>query len=79
MNLINVLNSSEKTKFDNGFASVLSAINKTEKANWFEEVKIANDNLDDSLRVLSYYYMETDGLVKDREISSTYSSMITTR
>ena len=79
VNLINVLNSSEKTKFDNGFASVLSAINKTEKANWFEEVKIANDNLDDSLRVLSYYYMETDGLVKDREISSTYSSMITTR
>ena len=79
VDLISVLNSSEKTKFNAGFNAVLSSIEKSEKPTWFAEAVVAGENLDESLKVLSYYYIDSNGVVNDAEIDKTHSSMITTR
>lgn len=79
VDLISVLNSSEKTEFDEGFDVVLSVVENSSKPTWFEEAVIAGDNLDKSLNVLACYYIDSNGIVKDVEIDKTYSSMITTR
>ena len=79
VDLVSVLNSTERTKFDSGFDAVLSSIEASQKPTWFDEAVIAGENLDKSLKVLSYYYVDSNGIVNDAEIDKTYSSMITTR
>jgi len=79
VDLVSVLNSSEKTKFDSGFDAVLSSIEASEKPTWFNEAVTAGENLDESLKILSYYYIDSNGIVYDEEIDKTHSSMVTTR
>lgn len=79
VNLVNVLNSREKEKFDQGLNSVLTTLDRNGKEDWFADVKLVSDNLDEALNVLTSYYVDNDGKVKDKEVSVTYSSMITTR
>ena len=79
VDLVSVLNSTEKTKFDSGFNAVLGSIESSEKPTWFDEAVVAGENLDESLKILSYYYIDSNGIVNDAEIDKTHSSMITTR
>ena len=79
VDLVSVLTSGEKIKFENGLDAVLGSVEKSEKPTWFAEAVMAGENLDISLGILSCYYIETNGIVKDAEIDKTYSSMITTR
>ena len=79
VDLVSVLNSTEKTKFDSGFDAVLSSIEASEKPTWFAEAVVAGENLDESLKILSCYYIDSNGIVNDAEIDKTHSSMITTR
>ena len=79
VDLVSVLNSTEKTKFDSGFDAVLSSIALSQKPTWFDEAVVAGENLDESLKVLSYYYVDSNGVVNDAEIDKTHSSMVTTR
>ena len=79
VNLVSVLNAKEKEKFDHGLNSVLTILDSHGKEEWFADVKMVSDNLDESLYVLTSYYADNNGKVKDKEVSITYSSMITTR
>lgn len=79
VNLISVNESNDKYKFDQGFNSLLATLEAEGEPEWFADVNVVNDNLDQALIVLSKYYISTNGKVKDKEISDNYQSMITTR
>ena len=70
---------SAQEEFDEEFDSVIEVVQKEGKADWFADLKTTKENLDDSMSKLSNYYIASNFKVKERDISSTYSSMQTTR
>ena len=77
VDLLEVVSAQEE--FNEGFDSVVQIVEAEGKTDWFADLKSTKENLDDAMSKLSNHYVVSNFKVKEREISSTYTSMQTTR
>lgn len=79
VDLNDVLTSTNKQNFDNQFDEIVQILSENGQTVWFLDLKTTSTKLDNSLDVLINYYVDSNFVVYDAQISSTYSYMINTR
>jgi len=73
--LIEFSESGKKENFNTELEKTINIVNSDKTDNRFEVMQITLNNLDSSMQVLSSYYIDSNGVVKDKEINNAVSAV----